>query len=213
MSRRQFAFAVPATSLVLCLMTPAVAARHVPPPDTYSLTQVWAIEGTSTHRTVTVYRDGNMVTVDQVVPVMGPGSASHSREVVDTRRHLRWDWDVITPGPCPATPQLQYGKRWVWTDDPFDELAQDFGNDLTKLHPRQLGDDTVAGLAAKVMEVKIPGGSKAKIWVNDRYGLLLKMAAAGQDGRYTTVMRITHFSLSEPPASVFVPPARCLQSK
>jgi hypothetical protein len=191
--------------LALLVAVAALAA----PPETYVLTQVWSIEGTPAHRTVTIAKSKDHVLIDQVVPATKLAPAHHDREIVDLERHVRWAWEVdgAKGAPCLPSPQLERGGKWLWTNDPFSELADDFGGDLDALHPRLIEKGSIAGLPAEHLELTVPGAGTVRVWVHRGYGLLLRMD--DPEGKAGPVEEITRFSLAPPPASVFALPAGC----
>ena len=82
---------------------------------------------------------------------------------------------------------------------------------MSKMH--QVGTETVAGMKAKVMELAGPNGQTVKVWVDEKYGLMLKMGGPGKDGRFEAGLEVTQFTAGKPPSSVFEMPARCAQAK
>ncbi|MGH8428377.1 MAG: hypothetical protein ACRES7_10430 [Gammaproteobacteria bacterium] len=183
---------------------PALAAQYASPPNAYTLTDTNSL---ASPQTVTYYRDGDMVATDTVTaPAVSPAAnlpnGSHVRAVYDLKNKRGWSWDP-TDASIPCT--SGFGD---W-GNPFEWMSQIFGDDISQLHPQDLGTDTVAGLKSQIMGLSIPGQGKAKIWVDEKYGLLVKMTAAGAGGKDQTALEVTQFSTAKPPASAFDVPARC----
>lgn len=194
------------TAFVLALLPgiPALATQYASPPAAYSLTDTNSL---ASPQTETFYRNGDMVATDSIfAPAVSRGvnmpHGEHIRAVYDLKNKRGWSWDPTDA----STPCLSQFGSW---GNPFEWMSQVFGDDIAQLHPRKLGTDTVAGLKSQIMELSIPGQGKAKIWVDEKYGLLMKMTAAIADGKDETALEITHFSIAKPPASAFGVPARC----
>lgn len=64
-------------------------------------------------------------------------------------------------------------------------------------------------MKARGAELTGPDGSKMRIWIDEKYGLLLKMATPGKGGKFETSLVVTDFSASTPPATAFKTPAGC----
>ncbi|MGH8274107.1 MAG: hypothetical protein ACRES9_07630 [Gammaproteobacteria bacterium] len=183
---------------------PALAAQYASPPNVYSLTDTNSL---ASPQTVTYYRNGDMVATNTVVaPAVSSGvnmpNGAHIRAVYDLKNKRGWSWDPTKA----STPCISQFGSW---GNPFQWMSQMFGEDISQLHPKGLGTDTVAGLKSRIMEVTIPGQGKAKIWVDKKYGLLVKMTMAGAGGKDETALEVTQFSTAKPPASAFDVPARC----
>jgi hypothetical protein len=69
------------------------------------------------------------------------------------------------------------------------------------------GTETINGFAAKVYTA-IADGANAKIWVDAKTGLTLRIDL-GPEGQMKTISEVKRFAGGAPPASVFVPPAVC----
>jgi hypothetical protein len=73
---------------------------------------------------------------------------------------------------------------------------------------KQVGSDTVNGIATKVLEVTSAKGN-GKIWIAQNGGFLVKIVALGADGKRQTVIEVKQLSFAKPPASAFALPAGC----
>jgi hypothetical protein len=73
---------------------------------------------------------------------------------------------------------------------------------------KQVGTETVNGIAAKVFEENGSGG-KGKIWVADKGGFPVKVAMVGPDGKEETIIEVKQLNFAKPPAAKFVPPSGC----
>jgi len=87
------------------------------------------------------------------------------------------------------------------------DLIKELTSDSTgPLKP--LGTDTVNGIATKVFEEDGKGG-KGKIWIADKGGYPVKVAAIGADGKEETIIEVKQLSFTKPAAAKFIPPAGC----
>ena len=178
-----------------------------PVPRAYSLTEDPGL-GLMGPVVVKISRDGSKETVDQIMPV-GPGRDKeyHSHRLYDfqaQKLYLKILSDPATPcgvqdytDPA-APPEL----------DPIsgsDALLKELvGNGQMK----QVGSDTVNGIATKVLEVTSAKGN-GKIWIAQNGGFLVKIVALGADGKRQTVIEVKQLSFAKPPASAFALPAGC----
>jgi len=142
-----------------------------------------------------ILRDGNRVVVDQSYPREGYPNGFHTREFYDLQAGKSYSVDLNqATAQCGAA---NFSGDW---GDPFAT-----SDDLAKLNPKAVGADTVNGMAAKVLEVVIPGQSApAKMWVDEKYGLVLKFEMEGK-----TVLEVKKVSFAKPPASALALPAAC----
>ena len=177
-----------------CALSMATLAA-APQPTAYSLTQ----HNTLTQVAVTehIYRDGDKVTLDSVF-----ANGQHIRQTYDLKNQREWSWDPDKLSiPCT-------GGFGSW-GDPFQWFEQTFGGDLSELKPKQVGTETVAGLPSKILLAQVPQVGKVKVWLDDTYGLMVKMAMPASGGHEDTVLEVTQFSASKPPASAFALPSIC----
>jgi hypothetical protein len=146
------------TAFVLALFPgiPALAAQYASPPDAYSLTDTNSL---ASPQTETFYRDGDMVATDTVfAPAVSQGvnmpHGAHNRSVYDLKDKRGWSWDPTDT----STPCLSGFGSW---GDPFEWMSQMFGDDLSQLHPQDLGTDTVAGLKSRARIRQKSGWTKS----------------------------------------------------
>jgi hypothetical protein len=162
-------------------------------PDAYTVTEVNSMFGPTA--TMEISRDGSRAVIDQTVARDGYPNGFHTRAIYDlqTGKTYALDLNQAVVGCSAGTFSGDWG-------DPFAASAG-----LATLKPKDLGVDTVNGTAAKVMEVAFPGQSApAKVWVDGKYGLVLKLDMGGK-----TVIEVKKVSFAKPAASVLALPAAC----
>ncbi len=185
----------------------AAAAMYSTPPTAYTLTQTNTM---STPQTVTYYRDGNKVYSDVIVkPVdtkyahLPHGTHVHTIYLLDEK--TGWSWDDDPGTPC----TIGFG---TW-GNPFEWMSQIFGtSDVASLHAKPAGAETIAGFPSTMYDVQM-GSDKVRIWLDVKYGLLMKMASPAKGGGWDTDLEVQSFTIGKPNASVFTPPARCPKLK
>ncbi len=176
-----------------------------PAPQTYSLTEdpAFALLGPSV---VKISRDGSKEVVDQIMPV-GPGRAKefHNHLLYDFQAHKLYAQDVGDPSvPCgvqdytdPAAPP---------EFDPIsgsDALMKELTEGNAQL--KQVGTETLNGIAAKVMEFTSAQGN-GKVWIAQNGGFPVKIVSIGPDGKAQTLIEVKQLSFAKPPASAFAAP-------
>jgi hypothetical protein len=209
---RQYLRAAFVISAFLCVFgVPNLPAQYAKPPDAYSITYTESLM--MPNQQVKIFRDGNQVVTEEFTPQSGQmPHESHTRSLLNLDTHKEWTVD-LRDSSIPCGISTLGGSPGDWSGNPFEWLSAFFEVDLSKTHPPQVGTDTVAGLKAKILEVPGPGGQKAKMWLDDKYGLLLKVASPGRNGDVETMLEVKSFTVGKPPASVFSTPARCAQAK
>jgi hypothetical protein len=200
MSQRQFVlFAV---ILLAGLIAPEIQAQYAPPPDAYSLTEVNSMFGPAVN--MQVYRDGSKAVIDQTRAAQGD-QGSHTRTFYDLQSHRSYTWvPGSTPVSCGAA---TFSGDW---GDPFASAAE-ANSDLAKQHATQVGSATLNGFPTKVMQADIPQGT-AKAWVEEKYGLVIRLTLAPKAGQPQTLTEIKQFSASKPAPATFVLPPACAQA-
>jgi hypothetical protein len=178
-----------------------------PAPQAYSFTEDpgLALMGPSI---VKISRDGSREVVDQIMPV-GPGRDKefHNHLLYDFQAHKLYTRVLSEPAvPCgvqeytdPAAPpefDLISGSAAVMKEMTGDAQL------------KQVGTDTVNGIATKVLEVTSAKGN-GKIWIAQNGGFPVKIVVTGPDGKAMTIIEMKQLSLAKPPASVFALPAGC----
>jgi hypothetical protein len=205
MLQRYFRIVFPGFAFVLVFGISNLAAQYAKPPETYSLTQVGG-QG----MTAKIHREGAKVAVDRVYP---PGSfmptAMHIRGIYDLQTHKSWQWNPDDAKSACTAASFSGPQDW---GDPFAASAQMLA-EVDQHAPKQVGTAALAGFKTKVLEAGDGQGNKSKFWVDEKYGLVVKMASIDKDGRENTTQEIKQFSLSKPPASAFAPSGPCAKAK
>jgi len=153
--------------------------------------------------TMKVYRDGSKAVIDNTFK-SGPGGRVRSYYDLQTKRTASWDLD----DPAPQCSVGGFGGDW---GDPF-AMSADLNRQLSEEHSTPAGSETVNGMATRIFESANPGGGgKLRVWVDAKYGLMLKLQTAGA-GPPQTMLEIKEVSFAKPPASLFAIPAGCAQA-
>jgi hypothetical protein len=191
------------TLLGLCgALAPPLPAQ-TPPPETYSITESNSMIVMGA--TLKIYRDGTRALTDRGDPPSpGHPDGYHSRGLIDFETHKIYLWDVIdTPLSC--------GVRTFsgdWAVDPFQTSAQETA-ELARHKPEVLGKETINGFSATVVRVTTPGQGATKAWIEETYGLVVKLEMIPENGTPLVLMEIKELSLAKPEASVFKLPVAC----
>jgi hypothetical protein len=199
MSQRQF---VPLFAIVLLagFVAPEVRAQYAPPPNAYSVTEVNSMFGPEVH--MQVYRDGLKVLLDQSYAAQPGGKPGHTRTLYDLQSHRNFTWDLLNKDvPCGGG---TFSGDW---GDPF-AMSAEMNADLAKQHLNPVGGATLNGIPTKVFESDSPQ-MKAKAWVEEKYGLVIRMTMSAPNGQPRTLVEVSALSLAKPAASVFVLPPAC----
>jgi hypothetical protein len=184
--------------------SPELVAQYAKAPDVYSVTEVnnMFVEG----MTMEITRDGTRAVVDQSYPPReGMPKGYHTRTFYDIQAGKSYAQDLLQPGgPCSGA---NFSGDW---GDPFAMTAQ--VNAAAARKPlKDLGPGTVNGMAAKVMEVLVEGmPTPAKVWVEGKYGLVLKLDMAMPGKPQATLIEVKKVSFAKPPAGVLAQPASCV---
>jgi hypothetical protein len=186
---------------LVSLALPALHAQYAAPPSGYTVTESNSMMGAPS--TATIYRNGSKAVVDREIPSRTPGGkATRMHTLYDLDTHQQHDWDPSnTSLACGAS---NFSGDW---GDPFASSAE-LHAQLAAAHPTDAGTDTVNGMAAKVVEAVIPQG-KARVWLDPKYGLILKFEFAAAGGARQPMIEVKQVSFAMPPASLFVMPATC----
>jgi hypothetical protein len=186
------------------LLFPALAcAQYSPAPRAYSLTEYNSMFGMPMTRQIA--RNGQKVFIDQTMPPGSPGSQGiHMRTLYDLDRHTSFTWDLLEPSrPCDSPTVFDGDGNW---GDPFESSAsmrQQMLGGAKKVGPAALN-----GIAAELYSVTAPQGT-AKIWIEPKYGLMVKVEMAMAGGPAQTRYELKSFSDAPPAASNFVLPPAC----
>jgi hypothetical protein len=201
MQKRKLGMWMAGIALMAYVGAPRLRAQYASPPTAYSATEINSMFGGP--MTMQIYRDGNKAAVDHITPAPAGGKESRTRTFYDLQSHKNVSWSVgEAVGGCGSG---TFSGSW---GDPFEDSAETAG-ELVKQHIKPTGTETVNGFATKIMEISEPGPIKAKAWVEDKYGLVVKLQMTGADGKTQTMLEITKLSVAPPPASIFTVPATC----
>jgi hypothetical protein len=74
---------------------------------------------------------------------------------------------------------------------------------------RQLGAEPVNGMPATAMLALARDGSSTKAWIDNKYGLVLKIVNSPKGGETATMIEAQSFTPGKPPAAIFRLPAHC----
>lgn len=205
MSQRKARLWVLGFPVALTVAATLLQAQTSKPPQAYSLTAI--VPGVVEGKTMTdkIYRDGSKVLVDSrsgATAEMPKGL--HTRLLINYQTHTGYTWDLIdTSSPCQRN---AIPGDW---GDPFRTLAEvDAENGVQ--NPKMIGTETVNGFPTKVFEASDAGEkTRGKIWVDEKYGSIIKIQMIPEGGPAQTLMEVKQLSLAKPPASLFVAPAAC----
>jgi hypothetical protein len=79
-------------------------------------------------------------------------------------------------------------------------------DELNKQHPTPAGMETVNGVPTKVSEFVMESATgKSKIWIDPKYGMIMRILMAQPGGAPTVAFETTRITFAAPPPSVFVP--------
>lgn len=205
MAMRYFPSIFSCLMLLLSIMIPRMwaqdSALHV-----YSYTEDPAISIMGP-TIVKIVRDGPKEAVDQIMAV-GPGRDKefHNHILYDFQAHKIYTKLVSDPAvPCAV---MDYTSAAAPPEfDMISGAAQDM-KDMEKQHPKQVGSETLNGIATNVFEAPVEEG-KEKVWVAQNGGFPVKVVMTGPDGNATTILEVKQLSFAKPPASALLPPADC----
>ena len=151
--------------------------------------------------TMQVSRDGDKAVVDQT------SSGGHTHTLYDLKAHQTWSWD-------PANASASCGRGTFSGDwgDPF-AMSAEMTKDMNSKRPKELGSETINGFTAKVYESADPAGAlTAKVWLEPKYGLIVKLDMTQKGSPTRTIMETKQLNVARPAAALFALPASCAQS-
>ena len=184
--------------------SPELVAQYAKAPDAYSVTEVNNMFMAG--MTMEITRDGTRAVVDQSYPPReGSPKGYHTRTFYDIPAGKSYTQDLLQPGgSCTGA---NFSGDW---GDPFALTAQ-MSADAAKKPLKDLGPGTVNGMAAKVMEVPVGGmPTPAKVWVETKYGMVLKLDMAMPGKPQATLIEIKKVSFAKPAAGAVAQPASCV---
>ncbi|HZB89646.1 MAG TPA: hypothetical protein VE291_13385 [Terracidiphilus sp.] len=176
---------------------PAQPAETIIPledkPTAYRIVAINSQYGTP--QTVTTYRSGERVLIDEVSAAKG---AQRMRTLYNLTAHttLTWTWPNTEAG-CAAG---RFTGDW---GDPYAPESTFNGPD-SKL----AAEEPIRGSMAYVMEGPV-GDGMARAWIDPSSGLLLKAQLTPKGGAPQTVLEVTEVDKTPPADAVFAPPAAC----
>jgi hypothetical protein len=156
---------------------------------------------------VKIVRDGPREAVNQIMPV-GPGRDKefHNHILYDFQAHKIYTKLVSDPAvPCTV---MDYTSPAAPRGFDMISSAADAMKDMEQQHIKQIGTETINGIATKVMEATIEQGQE-KVWVAQNGGFPVKVVITGPDGKAMTIIEVKQLSFAKPPASALLPPAGC----
>jgi hypothetical protein len=194
--------AVPIAIAALSALAFASPAPAQTPPATYSLEETNSFIGFPI--TMKIYRDGAQALIDQSYPPRADNPKGfHVRTVYDLKAGTNATWDELDPsGGC--------GRATVSGDwgDPFVGSGMLLAG-LDKAHIKELGNETINGIATKVSEATAPGNPTVKVWFDSEHGLLVKAVVTEAKSTPRVLVEVTKVSYTKPAASNFTLPAIC----
>lgn len=205
---RRLLFVVFGLACVPSFLVSRLQAQYAAPPQTYSLTETQAMlpEGSI----LKIYRDGSKVLTDMSYPPMAEKPKGfHVRTLHDLQAKTQYTWDLIDASvPCGAA---TFSGAW---EDPFAYFRVTTA-DLAKQNAKLLRKETLSGIPMKVFEIADPkdGKGKRKLWVEEKYGLVVKQEVSENGQAQAGMWEIKDLSLAKPSASLFVLPAACTNTE
>jgi len=200
-------FTMPAPRVLSCLAILALTALlpAQTPPTAYTITE--AIAGASAGSTMTVYRNGTKALTDMFHPAQPDGApARHTLTFYDLAANTSHTWDpAITPPSCSVG---TFSGGW---GDPFEATAE-LTASIAKGDLKPAGMETLHGIPTKVY-AGVTQGMNLKAWLDEKDGLVIKMAFGAPGATMTTMVDISKVSFAPPPASLLAMPAYCASVK
>jgi hypothetical protein len=181
-----------------------------PTPETYSLTIISQMTEASMFTgqasNLKIYRNGSKELVElTVAPWAANPKGVRMSYLFDFQAHKAYTRDLVAN----ACSWMNYvSARAPVNYDPLtgsDALLAD----LAKQTPKVLGKEVVNGISAKVEEFATPDQGKAKLWIAEKGNFIVKVEAAGLDGKSQTQLEAKQLSYTKPSDSLFAPPSNC----
>ena len=191
----------------LLLAAPLISSPRLnaqsPPPDAYSITEInsTTVKGMK----IETYRNGTKALIDKSYP---PNEARpkgfHTRTLFDFELRRQFTWDLVDESiPCTATSFLG-----DWGDDPFRTSAQ-MTAEIANQYPQEAGREKVNGIQAKIVKVVSPGQGASTLWVEDKYGLVVRLEVAPENGPGRVLSEVTEMKIAAPRDSLLELPESC----
>jgi hypothetical protein len=182
-------------------LTTVAAIDAQPAPTAYTVTQSGSFAGPTTE--TTIYRNGSKAVVDSTT-TGGGGDAkpSHHRTLFDLQAGTSVTWN-----PDDSSEACGSGSFTGNWGDPFVASAETTAEVVGK-GAKEIGTETVNGIATKVYETAIPQG-KAKVWMDPKSGLAIKAQLIPSTGAAMTIMETKKYIMGAPSPAMFALPAAC----
>ena len=155
---------------------------------------------------VTAYRLGPQVLVDYTGDPSNSSQETHKRMLLNLETKLRLTWDRVDASvPCVRsnfTPEDRHG----------DDLQDPFigGAALASKNAKQLGTETIHGIATRILETIDDPNFAIRMWVDPGTGLVLRARFVSPAlGLGRPWFEVTQVSFEPPPASLFDVPSQC----
>jgi len=146
--------------------------KPAPVPDTYSFTAVSSLVGPE--MTIQVNRNGSKELVERTAfPRPGVAKPFHDRVLYDFQAHRLFTLDLNSNICSTQEYETAYAPEMI---DPIGGIPAMSGN-IPDNPPGGWKHEAVNGIAAKVAEMAAEG-AKSKVWLDEKYGFLAKMAMA-----------------------------------
>lgn len=170
------------------------------PPTAYTVTEALPGPGAGT---MTVYRSGTKAVIEYNHAAQPDGTpASRTLSLYDLNVGASYSWDPsASPIACSAG---TFSGDW---GDPFASTAELSGS-IAKGDLKPAGTETLNGIPTKVYAGTTQGAS-LKAWLDEKDGLVLRVAMGAPGGPMQNMVDIQKVSLTAPPASLFSLPATC----
>jgi outer membrane lipoprotein-sorting protein len=185
--------ATPRVLICLGLLALCPLAQSQTPPTVYTITQ--GLAG-SDPGTLTIYRNGDKVVMETVLPTQT------SRSLYDLKTGVSLSWDPkASPIQCSAG---RFSGDW---GDPFAMTAEVTGG-IAKGDLKPAGTDTVAGIATQVYEQNSPQGN-IKAWFDKKDNLVMRATMTSPGTPPSSMVDIRKISFAAPDPKQFTLPAAC----
>jgi hypothetical protein len=197
---------MPAPRILTCLALLALTAllpAQTPRPTAFTIAEAGPTPGS----TLTVYRNGTKALTDMYYPAKPGGAAArHVFAFYDLAAGVSHAWD-----PSSAPPSCGVGTFSGDWGDPFEATAE-VSADIAKGDLKPAGMETLHGIPTRVY-AGVNQGMNAKVWLDEKDGLVIKMAYGAPGAAMTTMSDIVKLSLAPPPAALMAMPAYCASIK
>src|SRR5579864_1207380 len=203
MCKRESGFGFLSVIAIGLFVSPTIHAQYAPPPQAYTVVETNSMFGPAV--TMQIYRDGSRALVDTSHAAQPGGQPSHLRTLYDLGTHQNYTWDLLNSDvPCGAG---TFSGDW---GDPF-AMSSEMNGDLAKQQGKPAGTATLNGVATKIFEASMPDAD-AKVWVEQRYGLIMKLTMGPKGTSGKTMIEVSQLTLAKPAASLFALPPACAKA-